>query len=84
MIPYRADEKYWITNPGDGGVSFYVAFNFDNPTDIQLARILLLEFKDTRAVKGSVAISYHDAECPATLSQAFPDAVRDQFSNGIL
>ena len=31
MIPYRKDEKYWITDPGDGGASFYISFHFDNP-----------------------------------------------------
>ena len=69
MIPYRKDEKYWITDPGDGGVSVYLSFNFENAQDIQLARILLLEFKDsTRQVQGSVAMTYHDRVKPQELT----------------
>lgn len=64
-IPYRKDEKYWITAPEPGSASFYISFNFGNATDISMARIMLLEFKETtRHVKGSVSITYHDRGAP--------------------
>ena len=84
-IPYRKDEKYWITSPEAGSASFYIAFNFGNPTDISMARIMLLEFKETtRHVKGSVAITYHDKSIPASLAAAFPNTARETYTNGIL
>jgi len=64
-IPYRKDEKYWITSQAPGEASFYIAFNFETANDIQLARIMLVEFKETtRHVKGSVSITYHDKNAP--------------------
>jgi len=29
-IPYRGDEKYWITAPEAASASFYIALNFEN------------------------------------------------------
>jgi len=45
-IPYRKDEKYWITSPEPGSASVYFSLNFGNEQDISMARIMLLEFKD--------------------------------------
>jgi len=84
-IPYRKDEKYWILSPEAGSASFYISFNFGNPTDISMARIMLLEFKETtRHVQGSVAITYHDKSVPTSLAAAFPSTGRETYSNGIL
>ena len=84
-VPYRKDEKYWITSPEAGSASFYFACNFANPTDISMARIMLIEFKDApRHVQGSVSISYHDAGAPQALVAAFPHTAQEQYSNGIL
>ena len=77
-IPYRKDEKYWITCPEPGSVCFYISFNFTNATDISMARIMLLEFKDTtRTVKGSVSITYHDRGAPQELVAAFPSTAQE-------
>lgn len=85
MIPHRKDEKYWICSDSDGGASFYFSFNFTTPQDIQMARIVLLEFKDaTRQVKGSVSITYHDKNLPSELLSTFPAAQQEQNSSGIL
>ena len=84
-IPYRKDEKYWITAPEPGSASFYISFNFGNATDISMARIMLLEFKDTtRHVQGSIAITYHDRNPPQELVAAFPHVARETYSNGII
>ena len=84
-IPYRKDEKYWITAPEPGSASFYISFNFGNPQDISMARIMLLEFKETtRHVKGSVSITYHDRGAPQELTAVFPNTGRETYTNGIL
>ena len=84
-IPYRKDEKYWIRSSEAGNVSFYISFNFTNATDISMARIMLLEFKETtRHVKGSVSVTYHDRGAPADLVAQFPSVGRETYSNGIL
>jgi len=84
-IPYRKDEKYWITCPESGSASFYISFNFGNSTDISMARIMLLEFKEaTRHVKGAVSITYHDKGAPAELVTAFPSVGRETYTNGVL
>ena len=84
-IPYRKAEKYWITAPEAASASFYLSFNFDNPTDISMARIMLLEFKDTtRHVRSSIAITYHDKNPPQELVAAFPGVARETYSNGII
>ena len=84
-IPYRKDEKYWIVSGGAGSASFYISFNFGNQTDISMARIMLLEFKEaTRHVKGSVSITYHDKGAPTELVTAFPHVGRESYTNGIL
>ena len=50
-----------------------------------MARIMLLEFKDTtRHVKGSVSITYHDRGAPQELTTAFPNTGRETYTNGIL
>ena len=84
-IPYRKDEKYWILGSSENEFSFFISFNFTTPTDVTLARIILLEFKDSvRHVKGSVAMSYHDKGAPSNLTAAFPNPGRETYSNGIL
>ena len=84
-IPYRKDEKYWITSPENGSASFYISFNFATQTDISMARIVLLEFKETtRHVKGSVSITYHDKGAPSELVSNFPSVARETYTNGIL
>lgn len=84
-IPYRKDEKYWILGSGSNEFSFFHAFNFSTQTDVLLARIILLEFKDSvRHVKSSVSISYHDKGAPSVLTSVFPNPGRETYSNGIL
>ena len=50
-----------------------------------MARIVLLEFKDSsRVVKGAVSTAYHDKQNPAELSQRFSHTSRETYSNGII
>lgn len=84
-VPYRKDEKYWITSTEAGSASFLFSFNFGNETDISMARIMLLEFKEsTRHVSGAIATSYSDKNAPAELTQAFPHTGRETYTNGII
>jgi len=59
--------------------------HFDNITDKALARILLLEFSDSkRYVKNPPAIIYHDIRFPDSISRFFPDAGKITYSNGVI
>lgn len=56
-IPYRKNEKYWLTSSNTGEVSFYHSFNFSNSVDISMARICLMEFKEaSRHVTNNVGV----------------------------
>lgn len=84
-VPYRKDEKYWITSTEAGSASFMFSFNFGNETDISMARIMLLEFKEsTRHVAGAIATTYHDKNAPSELTAAFPNTGRETYTNGIV
>ncbi len=83
-LSYRLDEKYWVVSTkNEVTVSF--ALQFDNQTDRALARIFLLEFSDSkRYVKNPPSIIYHDSKFPDLVSKLFPEAVKHQYSNGVI
>lgn len=84
-IPYRKDEKYWITSAGTGKATFHISFNFMNTTDISMARIMLLEFEESnRHVRGSIATSYNDKNPPPELVTAYPSVASATYTNGII
>ena len=63
QIDYRKDERFWVFGSNDDArVIFEV--NFTSIEDQALARIFLLEMKDTRNVVNAPAISYHDKQFP--------------------
>jgi len=62
-----------------------MSINFEDTMDSCLARIMLLEFKDSmRRVKNSVIMSFSDKEPPEELKAAFPNAYKTKYSNGFL
>jgi len=84
QIPYRKEEKFWVFPEGkDLSVVFEV--NFDSIVDVTLARIFLLELKDSkRAVLNSPGIDYRDKDIPKEVANAFPDGVSKFPSNGMI
>lgn len=84
QIPYRKNEKYWVfPEEKDIGVTFEV--QMDGVVDQSLARIYLLELKDSRrAVMSAPQIEFHDKELPENVVAAFPDGIKERTSNGSL
>jgi len=59
QIDYRKDERFWVFG-SNNDVRVIFEVNFDSDEDSALARIFLLEMKDTRGVQNAPAIAYHD------------------------
>jgi len=82
QINYRKDERYWVFG-SDKDVRVIFEVNFTDAEDIALARIFLLEQKDTRSVLNAPAIAYHDKAPPQEVVAAFPGAMDNvKTSNG--
>lgn len=63
QIDYRKDERYWVFAT-DTEVRVIFEVNFTSEEDQALARIFLLEMKDTRGVQNAPSISYFDKAFP--------------------
>lgn len=81
QIDYRKDERYWVF-ASDNDVRVIYEVNFTSEEDQALARIFLLEMKDTRGVQNAPAIVYHDKQFPTEVTQKFPGAMQQRTSNG--
>lgn len=84
QIQYRKDEKLWVfPEAKDLNVVFEV--NFDTEVDITLARIFLLELKDSkRAVLSAPGIDYQDKDVPELVKKNFAKGVGKYPSNGFV
>jgi hypothetical protein len=74
QIDYRKDERFWVFGTNQHALIIYEV-NFTSDEDAALARIFLLEMKDTRGVTNAPAIAYHD--------KTFPKEVMDQFKGSM-
>ena len=84
MIQYRKEEKLWVF-PEAKDVSVVFEVNFDTVVDISLARIFLLELKDSkRAVMSAPGIDYQDKDVPQEVKKNFPNSVTKFPSNGLI
>lgn len=85
-IPYRLDEKYWVTVPkSNDAVIVYYAVNFTESTDISLARVMMLEWPACVAkVPNAPAIMFYDKSLPSEFSEYFPKVRLDEYSNGLV
>ena len=84
MIQYRKEEKLWVF-PEAKDVSVVFEVNFDTVVDISLARIFLLELKDSkRAVMSAPGIDYQDKDVPQEVKKNFPNSVTRYPSNGLI
>ena len=81
QIDYRKDERYWLFATNDN-VRVIFEVNFTSEEDQALARIFLLEMKDTRGVTNAPAIQYHDKAFPQEVLDKFPGAMQHRTSNG--
>lgn len=75
QIDYRKDERYWVFG-SNSDVRVIFEVNFSTEEDKALARIFLLEMKDTRGVQNAPAIAYHDKEFPQEVVKKFPGAMQ--------
>lgn len=81
QIDYRKDERFWVFG-SNNDVRVIFEVNFDSEEDKALARIFLLEMKDTRGVQNAPAILYHDKQFPQEVVTKFPGAMQQKTSNG--
>lgn len=71
--------------PQKNEVQVFFSVNFTDTTDISLARVMLLEWQDSqRKVKSPPNIKFHDKEVPLELTKVFPNAGKEQYSNGMI
>lgn len=84
-IAYRVNEKYWVMMPENNQVHVFFAVHFTNPTDVSLARTMLLEWGDTaRKIHAPPAIKFHDKDLPNDMMKAFPKVNMNDYSNSLI
>lgn len=71
--------------PENNTVQVYYSCHFSNPTDISLARAMMLEWQDSmKKVSAPPIVKFSDKEAPDDLVKAFPNVKKETYSNSFI